>query len=340
MKIGRRHYIGLGFLFIAVMFYRIGSEDPIAKELFKTDTSPISQKTFPTHLPKAIDNDYNHDTQWSFAPSYTYSNEPTHNQIVPFFYYVSLQNRPINIYINGMDFTDAESVLEMRHLHYLGEWRHFYSPLSNQNVEGVNIVYSWDPALGIMDRTTDQLQALLYHLLKENPNKRVNLIAHSQGGNLAKRVMARLHYQSPSLTPSIRLYTLNTPHYGIEELRKLFKPAALMGEVALGFFSNPLNPFEMTEQMHQSRVRMFSPAYNQLTVYHQNGFLQDLNHHIIKTGLNRQIECLYTDNDSIVSYESALEPDMCNHSTLFSGDHDTLIEEPPYKLFELIKHGY
>lgn len=246
-------------------------------------------------------------------------------------WFLSLGDNTVNIYINGLDFRNADTNKNTRHAKHKKNWSKYYRSYVFR--DDFNIVYSWDSSLGITRKNTEQLVNLIAFILKNNKNNTINLIAHSHGGNLAKKVLVDI-YDKNINTKNIKLITLATPHKGIDTIdykSMLFLPAV---EIAYDIFSLNLNT---PDQSIQAIRRLYNGTYKQMSTYKENKYLQKLNTEFIQRRLNENAIFIAGKHDNIVKDKSSLFKGVHANRARVNNSHSNIVVSPDKKIFKIIQ---
>lgn len=121
--------------------------------------------------------------------------------------------------------------------YYEQDWQNFIAHFQSENI----CLQTWNVRTGIPSTETNPLSHVLVKLNSDYkiPYARINIIAHSQGGNYAKDALVKLYLQqSTERVREIDLVTIGTPHTGSETLyvRNVLKSAEIVGYTAAGIF--------------------------------------------------------------------------------------------------------
>ncbi len=286
------------------------------------------KKDLSLQIPETLKN--TDDTSFSLVYKSRNKNEPDFDTPKKSLWFLSFTNVNVNIFINGLDFRDGTPSNEMRHIKHKKEWTAYYK--SKLFRDDFNIVYSWDSSLGISKNNTQQLEALMKFILKNNTQNNITLIAHSHGGNLSKEVLVNLYEENINLK-NINLITLATPHKGIENIDDTSKYIMPVAEIMYDMFSFD---FAKHKQIIQASKRLYSGAYNQLEDYKDNRYLQNLNKKFIMYNLHKNTLFIAAKHDKILQTNSSLWKDIQNIKKSVNNDHGNIVDKPDIKIFEII----
>jgi hypothetical protein len=230
----------------------------------------------------------------------------------------------VMILIHGWSLTKTfdQPLAEIKN-YYENEWQNFIAHFQSKHQKVC--LYTWDVRNGIPTDEPTLLANALQSLHSDYgiPYHRMNLIAHSQGGNYCKQALVTLSVQKQP-SQQINLVTLGTPHTGSERL--YLRHVAMIGETlgiiglttsAMYLFHNLSKNAETSKEqtLYQAgmwlsgiigttylgyRASQFSEDYHypgllQLRALKNNPLLTHLNNQIVQLGLNQTISAIYTD---------------------------------------------
>lgn len=297
-------------------------------DTFDTAVKTLSIQNLSNELPKYIE-----DTEVTSA----HIIYKTYNPIVidyqfekESFWFLSLGKSNVTIYINGLDFRDGLPDNKERHIKHINEWKPYYTSKILEN--DFNIVYSWDPSLGITKENRYQLEMLIKFILQNNNQNKITLIAHSHGGNLAKEILVSL-YDEKVITDNIKLITLATPHKGINNIDSNTKYMVPVAEVIYDMFSFNLNKHK---QIIQASKKLYNDAYNQLEEYEENDYLQQLNKDYVLRELHKNTLFIAAKHDDIIQESSSLLKGVEGKKFIVNNSHSNIVDTPDTKIFQII----
>jgi len=230
----------------------------------------------------------------------------------------------VMILIHGWSLTKTfdQPLAEIRN-YYENEWQNFIAHFQSKHQKVC--LYTWDVRNGIPTDEPPPLVEALQSLHSDYriPYHRINIIAHSQGGNYSKQALVTLYLTEPKVR-NIDLVTLGTPHTGSERL--YLRHVALIGETlgilglttgAMYLFHNLSENAETPREQTLYQVGMwlsgiigstvlayrasqFSEDYHypgllQLRALKDNPLLGQLNNKILQFKLNRTISAICSD---------------------------------------------
>ncbi|MEN8217786.1 MAG: hypothetical protein ABFS56_15740 [Pseudomonadota bacterium] len=142
-------------------------------------------------------------------------------------------DKEVIILVHGWSaFKTFDTPLKETEDYYEEEWKNFIAHFKDENV----CLQTWDVREGIPYLDANPLVQVLVKLNSEYkiPYARINIIAHSQGGNYSKDALVKLE-QSEQVR-EIELVTLGTPHTGSERLytRNVLRTAEILGYTSAG----------------------------------------------------------------------------------------------------------
>jgi hypothetical protein len=142
-------------------------------------------------------------------------------------------DKEVIILVHGWSaFKTFDTPLEETKGYYEEEWKNFIAHFQDENV----CLQTWDVREGIPYLDVNPLAQVLVKLNSEYsiPYARINIIAHSQGGNYSKDALVKLDLSEQ--VREIDLVTLGTPHTGSERLytRNVLRTAEILGYTSAG----------------------------------------------------------------------------------------------------------
>jgi hypothetical protein len=145
-------------------------------------------------------------------------------------------DKNVVILVHGWSMTKTfDTSLEETRAYYEDDWQNFIEHFQDETV----CLHTWDVREGLPYLVENPLteRLVFLHSSYKMPYQKINIIAHSQGGNYAKDALNKLYQQTQNeRIREIDLVTIATPHTGSEKLylRNVAKSAEILGYTALG----------------------------------------------------------------------------------------------------------